>query len=235
MLPRTAPVIEHLRSTVVSFAVLCTLGCGQDSGPAAGEELGPCVEGYCVGELVCVRDRCVDPEQAEAGDTEGSGGESDEDSPSATSSEEEDSEANRPTDEPWCTAAAPTHCLCGRSEVYDSPDTPCSPEVIPGPAICCGTPGWPNGEAACHCTTHRCWDNGAECSCGPDQGNNEYREDTIVESCQALTEGTCCLDGNYCRCTDRTECGDLGDPVEACDAAQLTCFEGTELVDACNP
>lgn len=43
---------------------LLLAACGDDGGPAEGSELGPCVDGLCLGSLVCAPENvCVDPAQ----------------------------------------------------------------------------------------------------------------------------------------------------------------------------
>lgn len=234
MPPRTAPVIERLRFPLFSLALASAFACGSDdSRPAAGEELGPCVEGYCLGELVCVRERCVDPTEAEGQDTETppfetSDGGAPPDETSGSGAESEDLS----TEEPWCTRAADTHCICGLTEDYAAPDIPCSPDVLPDPALCCATPGWPVSDSACSCTTPHCRKSGNWCGCLPNHGGEH--DDEIVESCEPPPGGTCCLDGADCRCSDLPECGDTGVPVDACDVTLLSCSAPFEPVDACN-
>ncbi|MGH1348621.1 MAG: hypothetical protein ACRBN8_44165, partial [Nannocystales bacterium] len=48
--------------------VAFSAGCGDDSGPADGAELGACVDGFCHAPLVCApEDVCVDPAQLAEG------------------------------------------------------------------------------------------------------------------------------------------------------------------------
>ncbi len=225
----------RLASIAATVVFAGFLGCADGSQPEAGEELGPCVEGYCLGALECVRERCVDPDQAASGGEEESWESDDEgvQPPADDSDPDPDSDGAAPTDEPWCTLAADTQCICGWSEDYGAPDAPCGPAVIPGPSRCCASPGWPEADASCSCETLGCWTNGASCFCTGDQGNNEHLEK--VGTCDAPSGGTCCLDHgtHICRCSDRTECDDLGTSVPSCEVELLGCLETFDSVSVC--
>ena len=236
MADRISPT-KRLACAVALLNLIALVACGETSDPGAGEETGPCVEGYCVGSLECASDLCVDPgsmdTDAEPPDEDPDPSDGDTGSPPETSGSTPDSDGSTPTAEPWCDAVQETQCICGQTEDYGAPDTPCGPDVIPGPARCCATPGWPGGTASCSCETLGCWTNGASCFCTGDQGNNDIYEQ--IETCEPPTDGTCCLDEgqHICRCGTQTECGELGVPVPSCEVDLLGCFTGLDSVDAC--
>lgn len=68
-------IVESRKSTARAAIVIGAIGplasCTPDEGVLPGQETGPCVEGECLGQLVCLSDICVDPDSQTG--TDGSG------------------------------------------------------------------------------------------------------------------------------------------------------------------
>lgn len=232
---------------VWTCALLAACG-GSDDTREPGTELGTCVDGeFCEAGLACVDDVCVAPDQVDETEGAANGGGRGDDAPADSDTQDAGGadtgrgesggmDTSEPTTEAHCELEPDANlCRCTAGDLAGPPnDDACTPDTVPGRALCCASEDWPEYEG-CSCQSVACVvDSEGICECDL---YYPFLEGEVVSSCSA-NDGVCCRadDGSSCWCSPVTvggNCPPEMSPVSSCSTTQIECQYSTVSVSTC--